>query len=232
MKNISIEYQGKDYEVKVPTIEMWGRLVAWKDILEEKDFLVKLISESTGLPEDDVRQADWFDILNIGSYLTEHLITQTTDFHNEFDFKGKKYRFLDLPNLSFGEFIDIDTILSKDEHERKSSLHTLMAVFYREIGEDGKLVPYDSGKVAGRAELFKQLPMMYVNGSMSFFLRLEQILRRPSLSFLVRSKLLKMKKSIKKVMKKTFKSIGGGLAFLPHWLMRTFHFSGKSRNTP
>lgn len=231
MKNISIEYQGKDYEVKVPTIEMWGRLIAWKELLEEKDFLVKLISESTGLPENDVRKADWFDILNIGSFLTEHLITQSTDFHNEFVFKGVKYRFLDLPNLSFGEFIDIDTLLSKDEHERKSALHTLMAVFYREVGEDNKLVAYDSGKVGERAEIFKQLPVMYVHGSMSFFLRLEQILQRPSLSFLVMSKSLKMMKSIKKVRKRISKSIGDGLVSLRLWLMKTFHFSGKSRNT-
>lgn len=234
MKKISIEYQGKDYEVKLPTIEMWSRLIAWKDLLEERDFLIKLISESTGLPDKDIKNADWFDIVNIGSFLTEHLLNQTTDFHNEFEFRGIKYRFIDLPNLTFGEFIDIDTILSKDEHERKSSLHTLMALFYREVGEDNKLVPYDSAKVAERAELFKKLPVMYVHGSMSFFLRLEQILQRPSRSFLVILRIWKLKKMVKNIekqMKKTLANIGVGLASLRAWLMKIFRFSGKSPNT-
>lgn len=232
MKKLSIEYQGKDYDVKIPTIEMWVRLIAWKDLLEEKDFLIKLISESTGLPETEIKKADWFDIVSIGSFLTDHILTKTTDFHNEFEFDGKKYRFIDLPNLTFGEFIDIDTILTKDEHERKTNMHTLMALFYREVGTDNKLVPYDSGKVGERAELFKKLPVMYLQGSMSFFLRLEQILQKPSVSFLVKSAMLKMMKNIKKRMRKTLANIGAGLVSLRASLTKTFLSLVRFRSTP
>ena len=83
-----------------------------------------------------------------------------------------EYGFCDLPNLTFGEFIDIDSYLSKTELERKQQLNLLMSFFYRELDKDGKLTPYDSSKIAERSEKFKKLPIKYVNGATSFFLRL------------------------------------------------------------
>ena len=232
MKQISITYNDKEYKVEEPSLEMWIRLSAWKDILEEQDFVLRLISEATGLNEDEIKKADWYDIMMVGSILTEYLTQQSEDFHNEFEFAGNKYRFIDLPNLTFGEFIDIDTVLSREEHERKMSLNVLMAMLYREVGKDGKLIEYDSAKVQERAELFKKLPVKYLHGAMSFFLRLEKILQKPSLKFLVIMKWIQMKKKIGKLTKKVSQSIGGGLAFLRQLRTKTLGKWVKSPNTP
>jgi len=208
-----ITYQDKEYVVNEPSIQIWTKLDFYKDILDDNDFVIKIISESTGLSEDQIMEADWFDILQVASGLSELLLNINDEFHNEFEFDGVKYKFIDLPNLTFGEFIDIDAFLQKNEAERKSQLNFLMALFYREVGEDGKVIKADGELLQARAEKFKNLPVRYVHGALGFFLRLEKILQKPSLKFLVRLKWIQTKKKWNKARKKAFQVIGDGLVF-------------------
>jgi hypothetical protein len=217
----TITYQDKEYVVNEPSIQIWTKLDFYKDILDDNDFVIKIISESTGLTEEQIMQADWFDILQVASGLSELLLNINDDFHPDFEFDGVKYKFIDLPNLTFGEFIDIDSFLQKNEAERKNQLNFLMALFYREVGEDGKVVKNDGELLQARAEKFKNLPVKYVHGALGFFLRLEKILQKPSLKFLVRLKWLQMKKKWNKVKTKVLQSIGGGLAFWRPSQMKT-----------
>ena len=217
----TITYQDKEYVVNEPSIQIWTKLDFYKDILDDNDFVIKIISESTGLTEDQIMQADWFDILQVASGLSELLLNINDDFHPDFEFDGVKYKFIDLPNLTFGEFIDIDSFLQKNEAERKNQLNFLMALFYREVGEDGKLVKNDGELLQARAEKFKNLPVKYVHGALGFFLRLEKILQKPSLRFLVRLKWIQMKKKWNKAKTKALQSIGDGLAFWRPSRMKT-----------
>jgi hypothetical protein len=217
----TITYQDKEYVVNEPSIQIWTKLDFYKDILDDNDFVIKIISESTGLTEEQIMQADWFDILQVASGLSELLLNINDDFHPDFEFDGVKYKFIDLPNLTFGEFIDIDSFLQKNEAERKNQLNFLMALFYREVGEDGKVVKNDGELLQARAEKFKNLPVRYVHGALGFFLRLEKILQKPSLRFLVRLKWLQMKKKWNKAKTKVLQSIGGGLAFWRPSQMKT-----------
>jgi len=221
MNNHIITYEGKDYEVQEPTIEMWTRLGVLKDILDEGEFLIKVISEATGLKDKEIKQADWYDIMSVGTNLTDYLINQTNDFHNEFVFNNVKYRFIDLPNLTFGEFIDIDSFITKPEIERKGQLNMLMALFYREVGEDGKIVKYDGGLVSERAETFKKLPIKYVHGAMGFFLRLEKTLQEPSPRYLARVRWEQMKMKASRMKATVLRNIGVGLGYLQFWRTRT-----------
>jgi len=217
----TITYQDKEYVVNEPSIQIWTKLDFYKDILDDNDFVIKIISESTGLTEEQIMQADWFDILQVASGLSELLLNINDDFHPDFEFDGVKYKFIDLPNLTFGEFIDIDSFLQKNEAERKNQLNFLMALFYREVGEDGKVVKNDGELLQARAEKFKNLPVRYVHGALGFFLRLEKILQKPSLRFLVRLKWIQMKKKWNKAKTKALQSIGGGLAFWRPSQMKT-----------
>jgi hypothetical protein len=231
MKEITITYQDQDYVVSEPSIETWGKLAAFKDIMDESSFLIKIIQESTGLSESDIRKADWFDIMSVGTALAEYLTEMDNKFENEFEFRGVKYRFIDLPNLTFGEFIDLDTILSRPEVERKSQLNLLMAMLYREVGPNNKIVDYDSALVQPRADLFKSLPVRYVHGAMSFFFHLEKQLQEPSLRFLVSMWRVRIMNKIKRLMKKVSVSIGGGLVSLRQSLIKTLPKWVRSRNT-
>jgi len=186
MEKHFIEYDGQEYRVNEPTIELWSKLNTLKDLYEDNEFSIIIISLATGLSTDQLRQASWEGVYETSTYLTNYLLKDGDKFYNEFEFKGQKYRFLSLENLTFGEFIDIDEFLSRDPAKKASELNLLMALLYREVDEEGNLTPYDASVLKDRAELFRQLPVKYLNGAMVFFCRLENILRVSTHSFLRR----------------------------------------------
>ena len=213
MEKHKISYGGKDYEVIEPTIELWGKLASLQDWTDETEFAIILISHMTGLSKEDIQKSNWHDVLTVSQNISNHLLHESKQFHKEFEFEGQKYKFIDLPNLTFGEFIDIDTFLSKPEMERRREMHLLMALLYKEDGD----------KVSDtmvRAERFKKLPVKYVNGASTFFLRLEKISQGSSqLSLLSR---LKMRMMIISIVVKlvVLANIGLGLGRLSLWRKR------------
>lgn len=218
-----IEYEGKQYKIEEPTIELWNRLNILKDLYKEDEFNLLLISIATGLDIEEIKDANWESIYDASNSLADYFLTQSEKFYNEFVFNGQKYRFIDLDNLTFGEFIDIDEFLSRPITKRQSELNYLMSLFYREVGDDNKLVKYDATKVMDRALLFKMLPVKYLKGSLSFFLRLESILQRST-----RSYFHKMVYQMMWKLKKLLRAFGGGMLRLYIYLMKTYYKSKKS----
>lgn len=215
-----VSYDGKDFEVKEPTIATWGKLNALKDFADITDWAVEVISISTGISQEEIMQGKWENVMVVANNILNYYTNQGNKFHKEFEFQGQKYGFIDLNNLSFGEFIDLDTFLSKPPIERKNEIHIHMALLYREIGEDGKIVKYDGSKVAARAEKFKELPIIYVNGAESFFFHLERVLRRNTRNYFKNIMKVQMWK-IKKTTNNIFTSFGAGILRLWNWLKTT-----------
>lgn len=213
-----IEYEGKQYKIEEPTIELWNRLNILKDLYKEDEFNLLLISIATGLDIDEIKEANWESIYDASNSLADYFLTQSDKFYNEFVFNGQKYRFIDLENLTFGEFIDIDVFLQKPISKRQGELNYLMALFYREVGDDNKLVKYDATKVNDRALLFKMLPVKYLKGALSFFLRLENILQKNT-----RSYFHKMVYQMMWKLKKVLRVFGGGMLRSYIYLMKTYY---------
>jgi hypothetical protein len=178
MEKHYVEYEGKEYKVHEPTIELWMKLNTLKDLYDTNDFSLILISIATGLTTEQLRDAEWEGVYKTAHYLSEYLLKDGDKFHKEFEFRDQKYHFIDLENLTFGEFIDIDEFLSRDPAKKMSELNLLMALLYRETDENGKITPYDASLLKDRAELFRRLPVKYLNGALVFFYNLETILRR------------------------------------------------------
>ena len=174
---MKFNYKGKQYEIEEPTVEMWSKLTMIQEWTEEREFAVELLSLITGLSPEEIENSDFEEVVRISQEISQFLMQESDKFHNEFEFDGKKYRFLDLPNLTFGEFIDIDTYLSKEAHEKKKELPLLMAMLYRELDENGKYKPYNSKELQTKADTFKKLPVKYVKGASTFFFRLDRILQ-------------------------------------------------------
>jgi hypothetical protein len=174
---MELKYKGKSYQVEEPTIDMWSKIIALQEWTDEREFSIKLMSMITGLTEQEIENADAIDVVKATTELSTFLMEKSNEFKNEIEFKGKHYKFIDLPNLTFGEFIDIDTFLTKTPAEKKKEMHLLMAMLYREVDDKGNYLPYDSKKIQLKAEEFRQLPVRYLNGATSFFLRLDRILR-------------------------------------------------------
>jgi hypothetical protein len=227
MEKQFIKYNGKNYEVKEPTIDVWGKLASLQDWTEENEFSVLLISEVTGLSKDEILMSDWKDILVASQNLSNYLLNQGKEFYNEFEFGGQKYKFVDLPNLSFGEFVDIDSYLTKPLVERRRELHFLAAMLYREVDEDGNIKKYNGNDLPGRAEKFKKLPIKYLNGASSFFLLIEKISRgNIQISLRTRFKMrVKVIWTLAKLIALT--SIGAGLIRWSLWRKKTSLKSNK-----
>lgn len=219
-EQIIIELDGKDYEVKQPTIQKWAMLNLMKDLEEEDDFRIYLVSLSTGIEEDLLRQANFLQVKQAADFLTEYFLNMGERFYPEFEFNGKEYKFLDLNNMSFGQFVDIDTFLQRDESYRKSNMNELMAMLYMEKDE----TTYSVEKVNERKVLFRDLEVKYLQGAFRFFLLLRKTLQENT-PFYLKTK-WKMKKMIKNL-SKPFRQFGAGMGRLYSWLVRTLGISTK-----
>ena len=173
---MKFNYKNKEYTVDEPTVEMWSKLVLLQEWTDERDFCVKLLSFTTGLTEEEIENSDYMEVVKTSTEISTFLTEGGDKFYNEFSFNNKNYRFLDLPNLTFGEFIDIDTYLTKEEHEKKKDMPLLMAMLYREVDEKGNYKPYNSKELQLKAEEFKKLPVRFVRGSTNFFFHLGKTL--------------------------------------------------------
>lgn len=174
---MTFTYKNKQYELEEPTVDMWSKLVLLQEWTDEREFAVKLLSFTTGLTEEEIENSDYLEVVKISNQISAFLTEEGDKFYNEFDFNNKKYRFLDLPNLTFGEFIDIDTYLSKEPHEKKKEMPLMMAMLYRELDENGNYLPYNSKELQAKAETFKKLPVRYVRGATNFFFHLDKTLQ-------------------------------------------------------
>ena len=177
MEKQYVKYKGKKYPINEPTIEDWSRINILQEWSDEREFSIILLSQITGLSQEEIEDTDYQEVLDAAQTISQYFLVESSEFKNEFEFNDKKYRFLDLSNLKFGEFIDIDGFLTKPVIEKKKEMNLLMAMLYREVDENGDYIPYDSNKVQLRAEEFKKLPVKYVNGASTFFLRIAKISR-------------------------------------------------------
>ena len=179
---ITFKVEGIEYELpEVMNIENYCKVFKIKDLLSDDYFAAKLISIITGAPVEKLMEGD-YDQLN---YLAAHILSlfpkETPKFVDRFEIDGVKYGFF--PNwreMTYAEFVDMDTISNRPIDEMLNMLHVLAAVMYRPIiseeGEhDFQIEKYDVKTMTKRAELFKKkLNVRYVLGAQSFFTLLEK----------------------------------------------------------
>ena len=81
METTYIEHNGKQYEVKEPTIKTWKNVMIFKDLLDEEEMSVKMISEVTGLSVKEVKEADALEIRIAGDKLWRYLNQESKQLH-------------------------------------------------------------------------------------------------------------------------------------------------------
>jgi hypothetical protein len=167
METTYIEHEGKKYEVKEPTIEAWKNVMIYKDILDEEEMYVKMISEVTGLSMKEVKSADALEIRIAGDKLWRYLNQESKKLFTTIEHKGITYNLVDLNKVSFGQFVDIDTFMKKDEPYKVANLNELAGYLYCEDG-----VEYGNSDIKKRIEDFKDLPVKYIESAIFFLLNL------------------------------------------------------------
>jgi len=213
-----ITYNGKTYKVYEPTLDLWSALMTEQTWNNDFELAVTLISWITGLTPEEIQKASASSIINAADGIVEYYKNQSSSFYETFTFNDKTYKFIDLPNLSFGEFIDIDELLQKPQAEKNKRLNELMALLYREIDEKGNYLDYDINRIKKTAMDFRKLPIKYLNGSLVFFYNIKNILDG-NIRFSLKSKIywkIKLQE-----LKKWVKMVSGGSLRLYHSLKRT-----------
>jgi len=168
MKN-KIEFDGKSYEVKEPTITDWSNVMKYKDILDEEEMYYKILEEFTGMSRDEILSHNAADIIRIGDAVQQIMLHQNKKLHSSFEHKGIKYLLVDVNRISFGQFVDIDTFLRKDEKYRILNLNELAAYMYCEEG-----VEYGVSDFKARIEAFKDLEVKHVESALFFLANLAE----------------------------------------------------------
>jgi hypothetical protein len=216
---------GED-KYELPTfinVENYTKIYKIKDLFTEDYFAARLVSIVSGAPMDKLLENDYQEITYMASYILSLLpIDHKIPFVDRFEIDGVHYGFF--PNwkdLTFAEFVDMDTISTKRSDELLDLLHILAAVMYRPIIEeksehDFKIEKYDLKTMQERAELFKKkLDCKYVLGAQLFFFNYartyigySQLSSIPKLSIWTKMKLMwRMRRLIREIV---FKKSSGG----------------------
>ena len=145
--------------------------------IEQYYFSAKLINIVTEIPLKDLLEADYQEVSYISAYLLSLLPMETPKFEDTFELDGIIYGFFPKwKELSFAEFVDMDTISTKKPEELLNMLHILAAVMYRPIiakrgDHDFDIEKYDVNTMVVRSELFKKrLNVKYILGAQFFFI--------------------------------------------------------------
>jgi hypothetical protein len=175
---IKFKIEEQDYYIDdFMSIENYSKIYKIKDLFTEEYFAAKLLNIVCGAPMQDLLECPFEDI----NYLASRIVSKMPNdkdikFIDRFELDGVHYGFFpDWKELTFSEFIDMDTIATKKADELLDMLHYLAAIMYRPITEEishhnFKIEKYDVDKMKVRAELFKKkLNVGVILGAQFFF---------------------------------------------------------------
>jgi hypothetical protein len=176
------------------TIEQYVKIYKVKDLFTEQYFAARLINILSGCPVEVLLDSEYESIQYLASYILQLLPQQDIKFIDRFELNGEQYGFFpSWKELTFAEFVDLDTISTKKPDEVLDLLHVLAAIMFRPITEDTsrhkfEIEPYDVQSMKKRSELFKtQLDVKYVIAAQFFFIKFAKIYSSYSQLYLVKN---------------------------------------------
>jgi hypothetical protein len=175
---IKFKIEEEDYYIDdFMSIENYSKIYKIKDLFEEEYFAAKLLNIVCGAPMQDLLECPFEDINFLATRIVSRMPNdKDINFIDRFELDGIHYGFFtDWKELTFSEFIDMDTIATKKPDELLDMLHYLAAIMYRPITEEVshhnfKIEKYNVDKMKVRAELFKKkLDVGVILGAQFFF---------------------------------------------------------------
>ena len=147
---------------------------------EDENFLaMKMIEIFCGLRGDTILAMKAKSIRDITTVLTQ-MFQEKPQLVKHFDMCGESYGFIpNLQDMSFGEYIDLDTFIGDMEN-----IHKAMAVLYRPIKQRHKHQYLIEDYKAEDTNIMKDMPMDAVLSSILFFYNLGMDLSKAMLNSL------------------------------------------------
>ena len=179
MKQVTFELQDKEYSLpNYLSIDNYTKIYKVKDFLGEEYFQAKIINAVTGVKMETLLQTNHTQINFISDYILSLFPDNQYPFINEFEHNGIEYGFIpSWKTMSFAEFVDLDSLMTKTPAEIIDNLHIICAIMYRPITKrnskhDFDIEKYDTMDMIKRAEMFKkELDVKYVLGGQFFFIK-------------------------------------------------------------
>jgi hypothetical protein len=176
---LTFELEGKEY--KIPSFISIGdyvKIYKVKGLFDDDYFATKLINILTGAPQDKLLDASREKVDYIFQQVYSILSNGTPPFLNKFKLDGVEYGFIpSWKKMSFGEFADLDTLMTKKPDEMLDYLHIITAILYRPIIKSKSehnfdIEKYNQQTLEERAELFKnKLDVEVSLGAQFFFIQ-------------------------------------------------------------
>jgi hypothetical protein len=183
MNKVTFELEGREY--KIPnklTIGDYVKIFKVKDLFEDDYFSAKLISIVTGAEMSKLLEADRGKVGYVFEHIYKILPLETPGFVDRFELDGVHYGFIpSWKKMSFGEFADLDTLMTKKPDELLDYLHIITAILYRPITSSKskhkfEIEKYNQDTLEERAELFKnKLDVEVALGAQFFFTQFARI---------------------------------------------------------
>lgn len=179
MKRITFELEGQEYKLpQFITIGDYVKIFKVKGLFDDEYFAAKLISIVTGAELNTLLEASREEIQFISEKILEVLPFEKPAFVDRFELDGVHYGFIpSWKKMSFGEFADLDTLMTKKPEDMLDYFHIITAILYRPITKQKsehnfEIEKYNSDTMEERAELFKnKLDVEYSLGAQFFFIQ-------------------------------------------------------------
>ena len=174
---LTINIPEKLSEVTLKQYQKWLKIAESKEL--DSFLQQKMIEIFCNIPLKNVLQIKASDINNITEELAK-LFTNTPKFIDRFEMNGKEFGFIPkLDDISFGEYVDLDTYLADWE-----LMHKAMGVLFRPITFKKKkqylIEDYDSADKYDMTEVTLDVAF----GSLVFFYSLKNELQKTILNYL------------------------------------------------
>ena len=173
-------------EINVPDslreirLEQYQKFVKlYEGEVTEEFMSLKMLEIFCGVKLNEAYQMRFKEVDGVVQILSD-ILNEKPQLVRTFTMNGVEYGFIpNLDDMSFGEYIDLDTYLGDWQN-----IHKAMAVLYRPIkskyGERYNIVDYEIID----AEVMKQMPMDAVLGAVLFFYRLGMDLSKAMIRYL------------------------------------------------
>jgi hypothetical protein len=175
---LTFELEGIEYKIpKYITLGDYVKIYKVKGLFDDDYFATKLINILTGAPQKKLMEAEREKVDFVFSQIWSILPQNTPAFLDRFELDGVEYGFIpSWRKMSFGEFADLDTLMTKKPDEVLDYLHIITAILYRPIITKDKkkytIEKYSQETLEDRAELFKnKLDVEVALGAQFFFIQ-------------------------------------------------------------
>ncbi len=167
-----------ELEINVPTkmqditLEQYQKFLkeCTDESLSEEKIAIKMLEIFCGLPIDNTLQLKMSDVFSVCEQINTAL-NEKPPLISRWKFDKLEFGFIpQLDDMTFGEYVDVDTYIVDWEN-----MHKAMAVLYRPVLQNYK-GSYEIEEYKGDTywDLMKQMPLNLVMGCMLFFWNLER----------------------------------------------------------